>query len=55
MRVLLDADLLDGSCLTVTGRTVAENLASVAAPDRSPAVRCIAIADGMPSAHVQTS
>ena len=29
MRMLLDAGLLDGSCLTVTGRTVAENLADV--------------------------
>jgi dihydroxy-acid dehydratase len=35
MRALLDADLLNGDCLTVTGRTVAENLAEVgpAAPD----------------------
>jgi len=29
MRMLLDAALIDGSCLTVTGRTVAENLAGV--------------------------
>lgn len=29
MRMLLDAGLLDGSCMTVTGRTVAENLAAV--------------------------
>jgi dihydroxy-acid dehydratase len=29
MRRLLDKDLLHGDCLTVTGRTVAENLASV--------------------------
>ena len=28
MQALLDAGLLDGDCLTVTGRTVAENLAS---------------------------
>ncbi len=34
MRALLDADLLHGDCLTVTGRTLAENLAKVdAAPD----------------------
>ena len=29
MRALLDAGLLHGDCLTVTGRTVAENLAEV--------------------------
>jgi dihydroxy-acid dehydratase len=33
MRALLDAGLLNGDCLTVTGRTVAENLADVAPPD----------------------
>jgi len=33
MRALLDAGLLDGDCLTVTGRTVAENLADMAPPD----------------------
>ncbi len=33
MRALLDAGLLDGDCLTVTGRTVAENLADLAPPD----------------------
>jgi dihydroxy-acid dehydratase len=36
MRLLLDAGLLDGSCLTVTGRTVAENLddlGAIPAPD----------------------
>jgi dihydroxy-acid dehydratase len=32
MRELLDAGLLNGDCLTVTGRTVAENLADVAPP-----------------------
>ncbi len=31
LKHLLDANLLDGSCLTVTGRTLAENLESVAA------------------------
>jgi dihydroxy-acid dehydratase len=30
MRTLLDAGMLDGSCLTVTGQAVAENLAKVA-------------------------
>jgi dihydroxy-acid dehydratase len=33
MKALLDAGLLHGDCLTVTGRTVAENLADVAAAD----------------------
>ena len=30
MKYLLDADLLDGNCRTVTGKTIAENLADVA-------------------------
>jgi dihydroxy-acid dehydratase len=33
MRALLDAGLLHGDCMTVTGRTVAENLEEVAPPD----------------------
>jgi dihydroxy-acid dehydratase len=33
MRALLDAGLLNGECLTVTGRTVAENLAELDPPD----------------------
>ncbi len=33
MKALLDAGLLRGDCLTVTGRTVAENLAVIAPPD----------------------
>ncbi len=33
MRALLDAGLLHGDCLTVTGRTVAENLAAISPPD----------------------
>lgn len=33
MRALLDAGLLDGDALTVTGKTVAENLAHIAPPD----------------------
>jgi dihydroxy-acid dehydratase len=33
MKALLDAGLIDGSCLTVTGRTVAENLADIDPPD----------------------
>lgn len=33
MKALLDAGLLHGGCLTVTGKTVAENLADIAPPD----------------------
>jgi len=33
MKALLDAGLLDGDCLTVTGKTMAENLAEIAPPD----------------------
>jgi dihydroxy-acid dehydratase len=33
MRSLLDAGLLHGDCLTVTGRTMAENLADISPPD----------------------
>jgi dihydroxy-acid dehydratase len=33
MRMLLEAGLLDGDCLTVTGRTMAENLAALDPPD----------------------
>jgi len=33
MRTLLDAGLLHGDCLTVTGRTMAENLADIDPPD----------------------
>ncbi len=33
MRALLDAGLLHGDCLTVTGATMAENLAKIAPPD----------------------
>src|SRR6201999_136291 len=33
MKALLDAGLLHGDCLTVTGQTLAENLAAVAPPD----------------------
>jgi dihydroxy-acid dehydratase len=33
MRALLDAGLLHGDCLTVTGQTMAENLADIAPPD----------------------
>jgi dihydroxy-acid dehydratase len=33
MKALLDAGLLHGDCLTVTGKTVAENLAAIDSPD----------------------
>jgi dihydroxy-acid dehydratase len=33
MKALLDAGLLHGDCLTVTGQTLAENLAQIAPPD----------------------
>jgi dihydroxy-acid dehydratase len=33
MRALLDAGLMHGDCLTVTGKTMAENLAALAPPD----------------------
>ena len=33
MKALLDAGLLNGDCLTVTGQTVAQNLAAIAPPD----------------------
>jgi len=33
MKALLDAGLLHGDCLTVTGKTMAENLAHIAPPD----------------------
>ncbi|MGZ4558651.1 MAG: dihydroxy-acid dehydratase domain-containing protein, partial [Mycobacteriaceae bacterium] len=33
LRALLDAGLLNGDCLTVTGKTMAENLADIAPPD----------------------
>ncbi|WP_235928333.1 dihydroxy-acid dehydratase [Goekera deserti] len=38
MRALLDAGLLHGDCLTVTGRTLAENLADIAPPDPDGAI-----------------
>jgi dihydroxy-acid dehydratase len=38
MKALLDAGLLHGGCLTVTGRTMAENLAEIAPPDPDGAI-----------------
>ena len=39
MKALLDAGLLNGDCLTVTGQTVAQNLAAIAPPDPDGKVR----------------
>ncbi len=40
MKILLDKGLLEGSCLTVTGKTLAENLANVKAyPDNQDMIR----------------
>ncbi|HET7328590.1 MAG TPA: dihydroxy-acid dehydratase [Nocardioidaceae bacterium] len=33
LRALLDAGLIDGDCMTVTGKTMADNLANIAPPD----------------------
>ncbi|NWG73088.1 MAG: dihydroxy-acid dehydratase [Rubrivivax sp.] len=42
MKVLLDAGLLHGDCITITGKTVAENLAGVARPAAdNPVIRPI--------------
>ncbi|MFC9691714.1 dihydroxy-acid dehydratase [Kribbella sp. NPDC056951] len=38
MRALLDAGLLHGDCLTVTGKTMAENLVDIAPPDVDGAI-----------------
>ncbi len=38
LKLLLDAGLLHGDCLTVTGRTIAENLANVQAPAQAQEV-----------------
>ena len=37
MKYLLEKGLLDGVCMTVTGKTIAENLADAARPRRRPA------------------
>lgn len=42
LKALLDAGLLHGDCLTVTGKTMAENLASVIFPEHQDVVRPIA-------------
>lgn len=40
MKALLDAGLLHGDCLTVTGHTMAENLAAITPPDPDGKVLC---------------
>jgi len=52
-KLLLEAGLLDGSCLTVTGRTLAENVAEL--PGLSPGQTIIAPLDQpiKPSGHIQ--
>jgi len=35
MKILLDAGMLNGDCLTCTGLTVAENLKDVVIPDHN--------------------
>jgi dihydroxy-acid dehydratase len=42
MKELLNAGLLNGDCLTVSGKTIAENLADVAFPDGQDVVRRVA-------------
>jgi len=48
MRMLLNAGLLHGDCLTVTGKTVAENLAGLKEPPtgqvRTPCVTSVSLA-----------
>ena len=40
MKIMLEAGMLDGSCMTVTGKTLAENLANVAAyPEKQDIIR----------------
>ena len=53
MKFLLANGLIDGSCLTVTGKTIAENLAEV--PDLSPGQEIIRSLDNpiKPSGHIQ--
>jgi dihydroxy-acid dehydratase len=53
MRYLLERGLLDGSCLTVTGRTVAENLAS--APALAPGPDIVATLERpiKPTGHIK--
>ena len=40
MRELLDAGLIDGDAMTMSGRTIAEELADVAATEDARARRC---------------
>jgi dihydroxy-acid dehydratase len=53
MKYLLEAGLIDGSCVTCTGRTVAENLADV--PGLSPGQEIVRSLDAaiLPRGHIQ--
>jgi dihydroxy-acid dehydratase len=42
MKALLDGGYLDGECITVTGKTIAENLASVTFDAAQPVIRAVA-------------
>jgi len=47
LKALLEGSYLNGSCITVTGRTLAEELAAIATPDgRCTWVRCATRAHG---------
>eukprot|EP01064_Diplonema_japonicum_P006061 TRINITY_DN14010_c0_g1_i1.p2 TRINITY_DN14010_c0_g1~~TRINITY_DN14010_c0_g1_i1.p2 ORF type:complete len:574 (+),score=145.28 TRINITY_DN14010_c0_g1_i1:2019-3740(+) len=53
MKHLLDHGLIDGSCLTVTGKTVAENLASVGPlPEGQNVVRSVSNPLAPPGGHI---
>jgi dihydroxy-acid dehydratase len=53
MRTLLDAGLLDGSCMTVTGKTIAENLADTAPLSAEQQVVRPLSAPLKPEGHIQ--
>ncbi len=53
MKYLLQAGLLDGDCLTVTGQTVAENLASLAPLDENQDIIRPLTAPLHPRGHIQ--
>jgi len=53
MKLLLDAGLLHGDCITITGKTVAENLASVASAPRADSRVIRPLSDPMyPQGHL---
>eukprot|EP01062_Namystynia_karyoxenos_P078669 TRINITY_DN8148_c0_g1_i1.p1 TRINITY_DN8148_c0_g1~~TRINITY_DN8148_c0_g1_i1.p1 ORF type:complete len:613 (+),score=177.13 TRINITY_DN8148_c0_g1_i1:67-1905(+) len=53
MKLLLEAGLLDGSCMTVTGRTVSENLAAVPALNAGQRIISPVSAPLKQTAHIQ--